>query len=217
MIARDIILAGHTLGHLHIAHVNTKGSVSLIQEAKKRKVNITCEAVPHYFTLTEDDIMDYNTNYKMNPPLRKKEDCYTIIEGLLDGTIDCISSEHAPHSREEKNVEFNNAPFGIIGLETELSLSYKKLVIENKMDIKSFIQKMTKNPSEIIRIDKRGSLTIGNFADIIIFVPKKKFVAKDNIYSKSQNTPFFDYELQGSVVTTIVIGKIVLLDEKFLV
>jgi dihydroorotase len=209
MVARDIILAERTGGHLHIAHISTKGSVNLIRDAKRRGVNITCETAPHYFTLTEEAVLGYNTNAKMNPPLRTKQDIKAIIEGLKDGTIDCIASDHAPHTSEEKNREFDLAPFGIIGLETELALSYTQLVLKEKMDISFVLKKLTANPAKIIRLEDRGNLNVGNFADVIIFDPNKKFRVGDNIASKSSNTPFFDWELQGVVDTTIVNGRIV--------
>jgi len=176
MVARDIILAELTGGHLHIAHISTKGSVNLIREAKKRGVNITCETAPHYFSLTEKEVLGYNTNAKMNPPLRTERDVKAIKKGLLDGTIDCIASDHAPHTKEEKNKEFDLAPFGIIGLETQLSLAYQELVLKEKMSLTDMVKKFTINPSKIMRIEKRGSLKVGNFADLVIFNPNKKMV-----------------------------------------
>jgi dihydroorotase len=209
MVARDIILSDLTGGHVHIAHISTKGSVDLIRSAKKKGINITCETAPHYFSLTEKEVLGYNTNAKMNPPLRTKKDVAAIKKGLFDGTIDCIASDHAPHTKEEKNREFDLAPFGIIGLETELSLSYQELVVKEKMDLLEMLKKFTLNPQKIMKIKKRGSLEIGNFADIVIFNPNEKFKVSDKIISKSSNTPFLDWELQGVVEITIVNGKIV--------
>ena len=209
MVARDIILAELTGGHLHIAHISTKGSVNLIRDAKARNVNITCETAPHYFTLTEKEVLGYNTNAKMNPPLRTDADVEAIKQGLLDGTIDCIASDHAPHTKEDKNKEFDMAPFGITGLETELSLAYQELVLGEKMELSEMVKKFTVNPAKIIRLEKRGSLEIGNFADLVIFNPNKKLVVSELVASKSSNTPFLDWELDGIVETTIVNGKIV--------
>ncbi len=215
MIARDIILAEMTGGHLHIAHISSKGSVNLIKSAKKRGVKVTCETTPHYFTLTENEVLGYNTNAKMNPPLRTQADVDAIKEALIDGTIDCIASDHAPHTKEEKNKEFDLAPFGIIGLETELALAYQELVLKKKMPIENLIEKFTTNPAKIIRLDGKGSLKIGNTADLIIFDPNKKFKVSDYIASKSSNTPFLNYELKGVVDSTFVNGKIVWDDGKF--
>lgn len=215
MVARDIILAERTKGILHIAHVSTKGSVNLIREAKKRGVKITCETAPHYFTLTEELALGYNTNAKMNPPLRTQDDVKAIIEGLKDGTIDIIASDHAPHTKEEKNREFNLAPFGIIGLETELSLVYQKLILEEKMDINFVLKKLITNPIKVINLKNRGSIKPEYFADIVIFDPNKKFTLNENVASKSSNSPFLDWELLGKVDTTIVNGKIVWNNNKF--
>ncbi|MDR0676153.1 MAG: dihydroorotase [Elusimicrobiota bacterium] len=216
MVSRDIILAESTGGYLHIAHISTKGSVNLVRDAKRRGVNITCETTPHYFTLTQEAVLGYNTNAKMNPPLRTNSDVMAIIEGLKDGTIDAIASDHAPHTIEEKNREFDLAPFGIIGLETELALAYTELVLKAKMDISTVIKKLTINPAKIMRIENRGSLQVGNFADVIIFDPNKKFRVGDYIASKSSNTPFLDWELQGVVDLTIVNGKVVWQNGEFI-
>ncbi len=215
MVARDIILAERTKGTLHIAHVSTKGSVNLIRDAKKRGVKITCETAPHYFTLTEEAALGYNTNAKINPPLRTKDDVKAIIEGLKDGTIDIIASDHAPHTKEEKNREFNFAPFGIIGLETELALTYQKLILEEKMDINFVLKKLITNPIKLINLKNRGIIKPEYFADIVIFDPNKKFIPKDNIASKSSNSPFLDWKLLGKVDTTIVNGKIVWDNDRF--
>ncbi|MCP4481608.1 MAG: dihydroorotase [bacterium] len=208
MVARDIILAEQTSGYVHIAHVSTKGSVALIRDAKKRGVKITAETAPHYFTLTDFAVEGYNTYAKMNPPLRTAEDVAGIKEGLKDGTLDCIASDHAPHTKEEKNKEFDFAPFGIIGLETELALAYQELVLKEKLSLSSVIEKLTKNPAEVMRLKTKGSLKIGFDADLIIFDGNEKFKA-NNFISKSSNSPFLGWELQGVINQTIVAGKVV--------
>ena len=146
----------------------------------------------------------------MNPPLRTAADVLAIKEGLRDGTIDCIASDHAPHTREQKNREFDQAPFGIIGLETELALAYQELVLKEKMPLSFIIEKLTKNPAEVVRLKTRGSLKVGNPADVIIFDPNASFVFKeDNIASKSANSPFLNWTLQGVVTETFVAGNLV--------
>jgi dihydroorotase len=209
MVARDIILAEAAGCALHIAHVSTKGSVDLIRTAKRRGVKVTCETAPHYFTLTEEAVRDYDTNTKMNPPLRTKTDVKAIKNGLKDGTIDCIASDHAPHTEESKNREFDLAPFGIIGLETLMSLSLKELLDTKVLNINQLIAKLTINPAKIMKLKSRGSLASGSFADVTIIDPKKIWTVGDNMQSKSKNTPFMGWELKGVAVYTIVSGKVV--------
>lgn len=210
MVARDIILAESTDAHIHIAHVSTSGSVELIRSAKKRGVKVTCETAPHYFTLTEEAVRDYNTNTKMNPPLRTKKDVKAIIKGLKDKTIDCIVTDHAPHTEEQKKKEFNLAPFGIIGFETLLPLCLEYLVDKNKFKLIDMLRTLTSNPAKILHLKNRGSLAVGNYADITII--NKDYAWKlmpENIVSKSKNTPFLDWDLKGIASHTIVSGKIV--------
>ncbi|MDI6641679.1 MAG: dihydroorotase [Elusimicrobiota bacterium] len=209
MVARDIILARLTGGHLHIAHVSTKGSVELIRQAKRDGLRVTCETCPQYFTLTDEAVKSFNTNTKLKPPLRTKEDLEAIIDGLSDGTIDCIASDHAPHTQEEKNKEYDLAPFGIIGLETLLPLTITYLVRKKKLTLPKAISKLTCNPGKIFKLTTRGSLKIGSCADVTIFDLNKKYTVKEFL-SKSSNSPFIDFELYGFATTTIVSGKIVL-------
>ena len=171
-VVRDIILCELTSTPLHICHVSTKGSVRLVREAKKRGAKVTAEATPHHFTLTDKEVYGYNTNAKMNPPLRTQEDVEAIIEGIADGTIDVIATDHAPHSQDEKNVEFDLAPFGIVGLETALSLSLE-LVEKGVISLDEMIKKLTVIPSEIVGIE-RGTLAPGSIADIVVFDPGRK-------------------------------------------
>jgi dihydroorotase len=207
MIFRDILLAELTGGKLHIAHVSTGGSVKLIRNAKRRGVNVTAETCPHYFTLTEDAVKDYDTNAKMNPPLRTKRDIEAIKEALKDGTIDVIATDHAPHHRDEKLREFDLAPFGISGLETALGLSLS-LVEEGTLTIGALVEKMTCNPARILHIDK-GTLKIGSDADLVVLDRNKEFkVEPERFISKGKNTPFKDWVLKGMPVVTICKGRI---------
>ena len=208
MIARDIFLSELTGTDLHICHVSTEGSVRIIRDAKKRGIKVTAEATPHHFLLTDEEVYNYNTNAKMNPPLRTSKDVKAIIKGLKDGTIDVIATDHAPHSEDEKNVEFDNAPFGIVGLETALPLSIK--LVDNKvLTMKQLIEKLTVIPANIVNSD-RGTLQKGRVADITIFDPKEKYtIDKNTFYSKGKNTPFQNWKVRGKVKYTIVSGKIV--------
>lgn len=208
MIARDIILSEITGTPIHICHVSTAGSVRLIRDAKKRGVHITAEAAPHHFTLSDEAVFDYNTNAKMNPPLRTQKDVEAILEGLKDDTIDAIATDHAPHSQDEKNVEFDLAPFGIVGLETALPLSLK-LVENGILDMSELIKKLTIKPSQIVNIG-RGTLKSGTPADITVFDPNEEYEVNSNEFlSKGKNTPFSGWKLKGVVHKTIVSGKVV--------
>ncbi len=210
MAARDILVAESIGGRVHIAHISTKGSVELIRQAKKRGVRVTCETCPHYFTLTDEACIGYNTNAKMNPPLRTAEDVAAIKEGLKDGTIDCIVTDHAPHHIDEKQCEFGYAKNGIIGLETSLGLGIKHLVNEGVLTMSELIEKMSVNPSKILGISK-GDLSVGHAADIIIFDPKSAWtVEAQKLHSKSKNTPFDGFELYGKPEYVIVGGEIVI-------
>ena len=208
MAARDIIVAEAENKRVHIAHVSTKGSVELVREAKKRGVKVTCETCPHYFTLTEDACEGYNTNAKMNPPLRTAEDVEAIKEGLHDGTNDRIVTDHAPHHADEKNCEFAVAKNGIVGFETSLGLGIKYLVKTGVLTMSELIEKMAVNPSRILGISK-GSLSVGKAADITIFNPDKEWtVDTDKFNSKSKNSPYNGYVLSGKPEYVIVGGRI---------
>jgi dihydroorotase len=208
MVSRDITLAELTGTHLHICHVSTAGSVRLIRAAKARGVRVTAEAAPHHFTLTDKAVAQYDTNAKMKPPLRSEIDREALREGLRDGTIDIIATDHAPHSEDEKMVEFDQAPFGIVGLETALPLSLK-LVEDGVLTLNQMIAKLTHLPSAIINVNK-GTLSPGVQADIVIFDPEKKVkIDRERFRSKSRNTPFNGWDLKGAVLYTIVNGNIV--------
>ncbi len=211
MVARDLILAELSGGHLHVAHVSTRGAVELIRQAKARGVNVTAEATPHHFTLTDEAVreLDYDTSTKVNPPLRSAEDREAVIQGLIDGTIDCIATDHAPHHFDEKEQEYNYAPFGISGLETALGLTFTGLVKSGRLSLKEALSKLTITPSRIVGIPK-GVLRSGGPADIIIIDTQYEYTVDLNKYeSKGRNTPFSGWKLYGRAMTTIAGGRIV--------
>jgi len=209
IVARDIEIARFTGGHLHIAHVSCRESIEIIRQAKRQGVNVTAECCPHHFTLTEEAVLNYDTNTKVNPPLRTNEDKEALKQGLKDGTIDCIVTDHAPHAEEEKDVEFDRAPFGIIGSETALGLVITELVKPGILSLKQLVEKMSLNPAQILKID-RGYIKEGCIADItIISTDKTWMVDKDKFLSKSKNSPFIGRQLTGSVVLTVASGEIV--------
>ncbi|OCL27905.1 dihydroorotase [Orenia metallireducens] len=214
MVGREILLAEETGAKVHIAHISTKESVELVRQAKKRGVKVTCEVTPHHFTLTDEVITSFDTNTKMNPPLRSVEDVEAIKEGLKDGTIDVIATDHAPHAEEEKDVEYNYAPFGIVGLETALGLVITELVEPGILTLEDAIAKLTINPAKVIGVDK-GKLEVGKDADItIIDIDNEWEVKTEELVSKSKNTPFVGFNLKGRAVMTIVGGKIVYSSDK---
>ena len=207
MVARDLALCELTGGRLHIAHVSTGGSVKLIKEAKARGVNVTSETCPHYFCLTDESLKSYNTNLKVNPPLRTEKDVKAIKQGLKDGTIDVIATDHAPHHFDNKNKEFDTAAFGISGLETAFALGLQ-LVEQRVLSLKQLITKMSLTPSKIMGI-KKGALAVNADADIAIINLNKKFVVDSSKFlSKGKNTPFDGFHLKGTVEKTISMGKI---------
>jgi dihydroorotase len=206
--ARDIALSELTGGRVHFAHVSTKGSVDLIRIAKQKGLNVTAETCPHYLVLTDEEVNGYNTNAKMNPPLRSNEDVEAVRSGLKDGTIDVIATDHAPHAPEEKEMEFDYAPFGIIGLETALSI-IMQLVEEGLLTLNEMVMRMSSKPAMILGID-RGNLKPGAIADITIINPHSTWVVESvNLKSKGKNTPFEGWKLKGQVSITIVSGRVV--------
>ncbi len=214
MVHRDIALAKLTGGLLHIAHLSTKEAVDILRKAKKTNPNITCEVTVHHLVLTEQSVEGYNANAKVSPPLRTEKDLKALIEGLKDGTIDCIVTDHAPHSQEEKESGFENAPFGIIGFETALPLSMG--LTDKGMSIQQIVTRWTEGPAKVLGLTDRGSLSEGNRADIVIFDPKRQWIySKEHIQSKSKNSPFIGWRLKGRVVVTICRGQVVF-EEKHL-
>ena len=207
IIARDILIAEYTNTSVHIAHVSTAGSVRLIREAKKRNLKITAETAPHYFTLTDESLQGYDTNFKVNPPLRSVQDVTAIKEGLADKTIDAIACDHAPHARTDKEVEFEYAQNGISGLEVSLALSLN-LVHGNTLSWEELVAKMSCNPARILNLPK-GTLTRGSDADITVIDPQLKWtVDVKDFRSRGKNSPFNGREMLGKAVMTIVGGEI---------
>lgn len=210
MVARDCALALNTGATIDIQHISSGNSVDIIRFMKTLGANIIAEVTPHHFTLTEEDVLKYGTLAKMNPPLRTEYDRKKIIEGLVDDTIEIIATDHAPHTEVEKNVEFKNAPSGIIGLETALALANTELVRNNILGMSHMLSKFTINPSKYYKLN-RGDISIGKIADICIFNPDENFIVT-NFKSKSSNSPFIGRELYGKIKYTICAGKIVYSD-----
>ena len=211
MAAREIVISETNNVRGHICHISTKTSKNMIRDAKKRGVKITCETCPHYFTFTVDEVLKSGTNAKMNPPLREEKDRQAIIEGLKEGTIDCIITDHAPHSEKEKSQDLSKAPNGIIGFETALSAEIMNLVDPGHIDYLNLVRLTSYTPSKLLHIDdETGSIETGKRADITIFDPNEEYLyTKDMIVSKSKNSPFIGKNLKGRVKYTIVNGKIV--------
>ena len=208
MVARNLSLSELTGARLHLAHISTAGSVRMVREAKARGILVTAEACPHHFTLTEELVRGYNTHAKMNPPLRTWTDVQAIKEGLRDGTIDVIATDHAPHATQEKQQDFTEAPFGIVGLETALSLTLG-LVDEGVLSLEQAIQKLTSAPAVAFGL-KKGTLAVGADADVVIVDQHEQWVVDPTRFrSKSRNTPFAGWKVKGRVRTTIVGGRVV--------
>ena len=208
-LLRDIERQDGLRPHLHVQHVSTAKAMSLIRAAKAEGLHVTCEVAPHHFTLTDEAIGDYDTNAKMNPPLRNDSDRLAMIAGLVDGTVDCIATDHAPHASFEKEQEFERAPNGITGLETALGLALRVLHQGQGMTLNRVIELMSAQPARVVALEGRGTLKVGSFADVVVFDPTAEwgFEAKRS-RSKSKNTPFDGAEMVGRVMTTICEGRI---------
>ena len=214
MAAREIVISETNNVRGHICHISTQTTKNMVRDAKKRGVKITCETCPHYFTFTVEEVLKSGTNAKMNPPLREEKDRKAIIEGLKEGTIDCIITDHAPHSKEEKAQELGKAPNGIIGFETALSAEIMNLVDTGDISYLDLVKLTSYRPAELLKID-RGTIEVGKIADIVIFDPNERYVyTEDMIVSKSKNSPFIGKELKGKVKYTIVSGRIVYKDKE---
>src|SRR5688572_13371501 len=214
-VVRDIILAKETGTNIHIAHVSTKGAIEAVRRAKNEGIAVTCEVTPHHFTLTDKAVEGYDTNTKMAPPLRSEEHLEAIIEGIKDGTIDAIATDHAPHHADEKALEYDRAPFGITGLETAVGLAFNELVHRGIIGLERLVEMCSTNPAKIFRLAGRGTLTPGSIADVTIIDPSKEwtFHAADS-RSKSRNTPFDGWQFTGKAIATVVRGKLVFNDER---
>jgi dihydroorotase len=210
MVARDIMLAEYTGGHLHLAHLSTKGSLRLVREAKKNGIRVTCEVTPHHFALTDKELTRFDSDYKMNPPLRSQADLEALLEALADGTVDAIATDHAPHTWDDKECELPIAAFGIIGLETALPLTLELLVNKKVISLSRAVELLTSGPARTFRLDRKGlgSLKVGNPADFTLLdLEGKVTVDRAFIQSKSFNTPFKGWTLPGQVLGTWVEGR----------
>lgn len=210
MAARDIVLAETNNIHAHICHISTKTSKNMIRDAKKRGVNVTCETCPHYFSLTVDKVLEKDVNAKMNPPLREEKDRLAIIEGLKEGTIDSIITDHAPHAEEEKAKGLATAPNGIIGFETALSCEIMNLIDTGDLTYTDLVRVTSYNPAKLLGLKTKGAIEQGFDADLTIFDPNKEYIyTKEMVVSKSKNSPFIGEKLKGKVIYTIVGGRVV--------
>lgn len=209
MVARDIILAELTGGHVHLCHMSTRGSVELIRRGKEKGIRVTAEATPHHFSLTHERCAGYDTNAKMNPPLREAEDVEAIRQGLKDGTIDVIASDHAPHHYDAKEREFDHAPNGIIGLETALGVAVRDLVESGVLTLPELINRMSTQAARIFGLPG-GTLAVGAPADVVVFDPTERWIVRpEKFCSKSRNTPYAGTELVGRAHQTVVRGRVV--------
>ncbi len=207
---RDIILARDTGTHVHIAHVSTMGALDAVRRAKADGINVTCEVTPHHFTLTDKAVEGYDTNTKMAPPLRSQEHLDAILEGIRDGTIDAIATDHAPHHADEKALEYDRAPMGITGLETAIGLAFNELVNKGVIDLVRLVELCSVNPAKIFKLAGRGTLVPGSIADITIIDPNLNWTYRNaDSRSKSRNSPFDGWDFTGKATTTIVAGKMV--------
>ncbi len=208
-VRRDIALAALTGRRLHVAHVSTRQAVEAVRSAKKRRLPVTAEATPHHFSLTDEAVAGYDTHTKMNPPLRSRDDVDAVIEGLADGTIDVIATDHAPHTYEEKLQEFDRAPNGIIGLQTAVPLALDRLVLTDRISLKRMVDAFSYSPARLLGLDAKGRIAEGMDADLTLFSLRKKTRLKDrDIRSLSRNTPFLDQSMRGAVTGVMIAGRL---------
>jgi dihydroorotase len=210
--ARDILLAEMTGGHVHVAHMSAWTTLEAVRQGKSRGVKVTCEVAPHHFTLTDDALAEpvaYDTNTKMNPPLREARDRDAMLQGIADGSVDVIATDHAPHHYDEKNVEYDRAPFGIVGLETAVPLALDRLVHSGVISLSRLVELMSVNPARVLRV-AGGSLAEGSVADVTILAPELAVtIDRAKLRSRSKNTPFHGWTLRGGVAATLVAGRVV--------
>ena len=213
IVARDILLAKETGAKLHLCHCSTKDSVTMVKKAKEDGVKVTAEVCPHHFAMSTDDMDSADANYKMNPPLRTREDVDALIKGLSEDVMDVIATDHAPHSKDEKAKEFKAAPSGMIGLETSLALGITNLVKKGYLTLEELLTKMTVNPAKLYKMDK-GCIEAGKIADLVIFNPDEEWEVTENFVSKASNSPFIGQKLYGKIKYTICNGNVVYKDLK---
>jgi dihydroorotase len=209
MVARDIVLAEHTGGHLHLAHLSTQGSLRMVRDAKRRGLRVTCEVTPHHFALTDKELARFDSDFKMNPPLRTQADLDAVLEALADGTVDAIATDHAPHGWDDKEMELVDAAFGVIGLETALPLTLELLVNRKVITLARAIELLSTGPARVFHLDRQGlgSLKVGSAADFVLLDPEAQVtVDRDFIQSKSYNSPFKGWTLPGRILGTWVAG-----------
>jgi dihydroorotase len=208
-VARDTILARYTGARLHIAHLSTRLSLETVKRAKKEKISVTCEVTPHHLLLTDAHVTSYDTNMKMNPPLRSQEDVDALVDGIVSGSIDVIATDHAPHNINDKMLEFDRAPFGVVGLETAVGLILDRFVRTGVLGIERMVEMFSTNPARILGLE-RGTLARGAVADITVLDPNRQWVVSSaDFASRSRNTPFEGYRLRGAPAMTIVKGRVV--------
>ncbi len=212
-VARDVTLSGLTGSPVHIAHLSARGALDAVRSGKDRGVRVSCEVTPHHFTLTDEQLAGYDSNYKMNPPLRETNDVEAMLEGLRDGSIDCIATDHAPHHYDEKLVEFDHAPFGIVGLETAVSLCLDRLVHAGHVPLSRLVELLAVNPARVLGVPG-GDLSVGAPADITVLAPELVVTVEAAAFrSLARNTPFDGWSLRGGVAATIVGGRSVYVNE----
>jgi dihydroorotase len=208
MVQRDVTLAGVADAPVHIAHMSVRGSLRAVRAGKDQGVRVTCEVTPHHFVLTDEALAGYDTNVKMNPPLREAADRDAMLEGLGDGSVDAIATDHAPHHLDEKFVEFDRAPFGIVGLETAVALTFDRLVHAGRISVSRMVELLSVNPAKILNVPG-GSLAEGAPADVTLLAPDlRTTISAPALRSKSKNTPFDGWSLRGGVAATIVGGRL---------
>lgn len=213
VVERDVTLSGMTGASVHIAHVSSRGALDAIRLGKKRGFSVSCEVTPHHFTLTDDRLAEYSANYKMNPPLREQTDVEAMLEGLRDGSVDCIATDHAPHHYDEKLAEFDRAPFGVVGLETAVSICLDRLVHPGHVSLSRLVELLAVNPARILGV-VGGELTVGTPADITVLAPELAVTVEAQAFrSLARNTPFDGWALRGGVAATIVGGRAVYVNE----
>ncbi|MEW6455239.1 MAG: dihydroorotase [Acidobacteriota bacterium] len=215
IVSRDVIIARMTGAKLHFAHISTKGGVEILREAKKKKIPVTAEVTPHHLILNESNLIPWESNHKMNPPLRSEEDRKYLIEALKDGTIDVIATDHAPHTEDEKAVEFNLAPFGVVGLETAVSLILDKLVHRGMITLQRMVDAISCRPAKILNLKGKGKIAVGYDGDLTLLnLQKEIIIDKNKFFSKGKNTPFHGWKLKGRTEITISGGRVVWMAKK---